>query len=103
MKDAATRAAQAGGERAGASARVANRTSETIRGLAVSLRDSARAAREMARVAQQQEGDIEQVLKTMNGIAHATAGTVVATQTVEGEARSLNDLAASLREAVKRE
>jgi methyl-accepting chemotaxis protein len=103
VKDAATRAAQAGGERADASARLATRTRETIRGLAISLRESARAAREIARVAQQQEGDIEQVLVAMNEIAHATAGTVVTTQHVENEARSLNDLAASLRDAVNRE
>lgn len=101
VKGAAMRAAQAGGERAGASARVANRTTETIRELAVSLRDSSRAAREIARVAQQQEGDIEQVLKAMNEIALATAGTVLSTQHVENEARSLNDLAASLRDEVK--
>jgi methyl-accepting chemotaxis protein len=103
VKEAAMRAAQAGGERAGASARVASRTGETIRELAVSLRDSARAAREIARVAQQQEGDIEQVLKAMNEIALATAGTVVSTQHVESEARALNDLAASLRDEVKGE
>jgi len=103
VKGAAMRAAQAGGERAGASARVATRTTETIRELVVSLRDSARAAREIARVAQQQEGDIEQVLKAMNEIALATAGTVVSTQHVENEARSLNDLAASLRDEVKGE
>jgi methyl-accepting chemotaxis protein len=101
-KDAAASAAQAGGERAVASARVATRTSETMRGLAVSLRESARAAREIARVAQQQEGDIEQVLKAMNEIAHATEGTVVSTRHVEGEAASLNELAASLQDAVKR-
>ncbi|HET6439806.1 MAG TPA: chemotaxis protein [Anaeromyxobacter sp.] len=102
-RDAAGRAAQAGGERATAAARVASRTSATIRGLAVSLRDSARAAREIARAAQQQEGDIEQVLKAMNEIAHATAGTVASTQFVEREARSLNDLAGSLRDAVRGE
>jgi hypothetical protein len=103
VRDAAARAAQAGAERAGATARVASRTSETMRGLAVSLRDSARAAREIARVAQQQEGDIEQVLKAMNEIAHATQGTVTSTRVVEREAASLNELAASLRESVKRE
>lgn len=103
LKDAAAGAAQAGGERAVASARVATRTSETMRGLAVSLRESARAAREIARVAQQQEGDIEQVQKAMNEIAHATEGTVVATRHVEREAASLNELAASLQDAVKRE
>lgn len=103
VRYAATLAAEAGGERARLSARVATQTSEAVRTLALSLRDSARAAREIARVAQQQEGDIEQVLKAMNEIAHATAGTVTSTQHVEGEARSLNDLAASLREAVKAE
>jgi methyl-accepting chemotaxis protein len=103
VKDAAAGAAQAGGERAAAGARVATRTSETMRGLAVSLRESARAAREIARVAQQQEGDIEQVLMAMNEIAHATEGTVVSTRHVEREASSLNELAASLQDAVKRE
>jgi methyl-accepting chemotaxis protein len=95
--------AQSLAERAVAGARVAARTSETMRGLAVSLRESARAAREIARVAQEQEGDIEQVLKAMNEIAHATEGTVVATRHVEREAASLNALAASLQDAVKRE
>ncbi len=103
VRNAATQAAQAGGERAGASARVAGRTSELIHELAVSLRDSARAARDIARAAQQQEGDIEQVLKAMNEIAHATEGTVVSTRAVESEARSLNELAASLRDEVKGE
>jgi methyl-accepting chemotaxis protein len=101
VKEAAAGAAQAGGEHAGASARVASQTSETMRGLAISLRESARAAREIARVAQHQESDIEQVLKAMNEIAHSTAGAAVSTQRVESEARSLNDLAASLRAAVK--
>ncbi len=103
VRDGAARAAQAGAERAGASARVGSRTSETMRGLAVSLRESARAAREIARVAQQQEGDVEQVLKAVNEIAHVTRGAVNATQHVEREAASLNELAASLRDAVKRE
>jgi methyl-accepting chemotaxis protein len=101
VQEAAARAAQAGEERAVASARVATQTGETMRGLAVSLRESSRAAREIARDAQQQEGDIERVLKAMSEIAHATAGTVVSTGHVEREARSLNDLAASLRAAVK--
>ena len=101
VSDEANLAAQAGSERAAASARVATHTSETIRGLAVALRQSARTAREIARVAQQQEGAIELVLKAMNEIAHATGGTALITQHVESEARSLNELAASLREAVK--
>jgi methyl-accepting chemotaxis protein len=102
VKDTAAAAASAGGERAAAGARVAARTSETMRGLAVSLRESARAAREIARVAQQQEGDIELVLKAMNEIAHATAGTVSSTRHVESEAASLTELAASLQDGVKR-
>jgi methyl-accepting chemotaxis protein len=101
VQEAAARAAQSGGERAVASAQVATRTSETMRGLAVSLSESARAARGIARDAQQQEGAIEQLLKAMSEIAHATAGTVVSTGHVEREARSLNDLAASLRTTVE--
>jgi len=37
----------------------------------------------------------------MNEIAHATEGTAVTTRNVEREARSLNELAASLRDEVK--
>jgi methyl-accepting chemotaxis protein len=98
-----TERAQRLAERAVASARVATRTSETMHGLAVSLRESSRAAREIARVAQQQEGDIEQVFKAMNEIAHASEGTVVAFRHVEREAASLHELAASLQDSVKRE
>jgi methyl-accepting chemotaxis protein len=101
VREAAVRSAQAGEAHVEAAARVATQTSEIVRGLAVSLHDSARAARDLARVAQQQEGDIEQVLKAMNEIAHATAGTEASTRLVEREARALNGLAASLREAVK--
>ncbi|HTN53150.1 MAG TPA: methyl-accepting chemotaxis protein, partial [Anaeromyxobacter sp.] len=60
-----------------------------------------RAAKEIARVAQQQESGFEQVLKAMTEIAHATEETVASTEAVGQEARSLNDLAASLQAAVK--
>jgi methyl-accepting chemotaxis protein len=101
VREAAARAAEAGGAHAGAAVRVAAQSGEIVRGLAVSLRESARAAKELARVAQEQEGDIEQVLKDMNEIAHATAGTEASTRLVEREARALNGVAAELREAVK--
>jgi methyl-accepting chemotaxis protein len=101
VRDEAARAAQAGGVHAAAAVRVAAQSGEIVRGLAVSLRESARAAKELARVAQEQEGDIEQVLKDMNEISHATAGTEASTRLVEREARALNGVAAELREAVK--
>jgi methyl-accepting chemotaxis protein len=97
----ATQAARSGSERATAGARVAAQTGEVIRRLAVALRESARGAREIARMAQHQEGGIEQVLKAMNEIALSTADRAQSTQHVEREARSLNDLASSLRDAVK--
>jgi methyl-accepting chemotaxis protein len=102
VREAAVRAAQVGGAHAGAAAKVATQTGEIVRGLAVSLRESARAARELAKLAQHQEGDIEQLLKAMNEIAHATAGTEASTRLVEREARALNGLAAELREAVRK-
>ena len=94
-------AAEVGSQRAKAGARVVDQTGETIRNLAAALRESSRAAKEIARVAQQQENGIEQVLKAMNEIHIATEGTVASTHQVAAEARSLNELATSLRAAVK--
>lgn len=74
---------------------------EEVRGLSATLRDSARAAREIARVAQQQEGGIELALKAMNQIALATEETVTSTQHVAREARELEAMAASLRAATR--
>jgi methyl-accepting chemotaxis protein len=98
---AALSEAQDGSARAQAGARVAAETGDIIRDLSNALRQSSRAAREIAHVAQQQEGAIEQVLKAMNAIAHATEGAVAVTHHVEKEARSLHDLATSLKTAVK--
>ena len=52
-------------------------------------------------MAQQQESAIEQVLKAMNEIGHATEETVASTQEVAREARALNDLASTLRAATR--
>jgi methyl-accepting chemotaxis protein len=98
---AAMSAAEGGIERAQLGAMAATRTGETIRGLATALSESARAAREIARVAQQQEGAIEQVLKSMSEIAHATDETLASTREVDREARALNELATFLRTATK--
>jgi methyl-accepting chemotaxis protein len=74
---------------------------ETIRSLAIAIRGSSRAAREIARVAQQQESEIEQVLKSLNEIHHATEDTVASTQSVADEARTLTELATTLRTATR--
>jgi methyl-accepting chemotaxis protein len=74
---------------------------ETIRSLAMAIRGSSRAAREIARVAQQQESEIEQVLKSLNEIHHATEDTVASTQSVAEEARTLTELATTLRAATR--
>ena len=100
MLDAVT-AAEGGIAHAQLGASAAIRTAETIRGLATALSESSRAAREIARVAQQQEGAIEQVLKAMNEIAHATDDTLASTREVDREARALNELATFLRAATK--
>ncbi len=98
---AALSAAESGSARAAAGAKVAAETGDVIMGLSTTLRESARAAREIARVAQQQESSIERALKAMNGIAHATDDTMASTQHVAREARSLNALASSLQTVVK--
>lgn len=74
---------------------------ETIRSLAGALRSSSRAAREIARVAQQQESGIEQALMALNEIHHATEDTVASTHSVAAEAQSLNELASALRSATR--
>jgi methyl-accepting chemotaxis protein len=96
---AAVEAAEGGIARAETGARTAGETGDAIRALSTALRDSARAAREIAHVAQQQEGAIERVLKAMNELSHATEGTVASTHEVAREARSLNELASFLKSA----
>jgi methyl-accepting chemotaxis protein len=98
---AAVSAAEHGIGRAQSGAKIATQTSDTIRGLSTALGESARAAREIARVAQQQEGAIEQALKAMNQISHATEETLASTHEVAREARSLNELASFLKTATK--
>ncbi|HET6923361.1 MAG TPA: methyl-accepting chemotaxis protein, partial [Anaeromyxobacteraceae bacterium] len=98
---AALTASENGRSRAEAGAQVVRATAEAIRRLAKALGESSHAAREIARVAQQQENAIEQVLQAMNEIFVATEDTVASTHLVAREAKSLNELAAVLRRAVK--
>lgn len=93
--------ARHGAQRATAGVQTVTRTAETVQNLSTALREAARAAREIARVAQQQEAGVEQVLKAMAEISHATEDTMASTHEVAKEARSLNDLAHMLRQAVK--
>ncbi len=98
---AALTAAEMGSQRAQTGAQVVHATAETIRKLSKALADSARAARDIAQVAQQQEVGIEHVLRAMNEIYVATEDTVSSTHQVAAEARSLNDLASNLKQAFK--
>ncbi len=82
-------------------AQVAATTGETIKRLATALKESSSAAREIATVAQQQDHGIDQVLKAMNEIYLATQETMASTQQVAGEAKSLNDLAQTLKRSVQ--
>jgi methyl-accepting chemotaxis protein len=98
---AATASAQLGGQRAAGGAQVIQQTADTIRKLAAALKDSAQAAKQIARVAQQQENGFEQVLKAMNEIYLATEDNMASTSQVAAGARSLSDLATSLRKSVE--
>ncbi len=93
--------ARQGAQRAGTGVQTVTRTAETVRNLSTALAEAARAGREIARVAQQQEAGVEQVLKAMAEITLATQDTMASTHEVAKEARSLNDLAHMLRQAVK--
>jgi methyl-accepting chemotaxis protein len=97
---AAMSAAEAGGKRAEAAAALVKRTRKTIGDLASALRESAGAAKHIARVAQQQESKFEEVLHAMNSIFLATEKSLASTEQVAREARSLDELATNLRRAV---
>jgi methyl-accepting chemotaxis protein len=94
-------AAEVGVRRAEQGAQVAAATGEAIKRLATALKSSSSAAREIAVVAQQQDHGIDQVLKAMNEIYLATQETMASTQQVAGEAKSLNDLAQTLKKSVQ--
>lgn len=94
-------AAEAGSRRAEGGAHVIHTTADAIRRLSKALDESAHAAKEIARVAQQQENGIEQVMKAMNEIYVATQDTVTSTHEVAAGAKSLNELASTLKKSVK--
>jgi methyl-accepting chemotaxis protein len=94
-------AAEVGVRRAEQGAHVASTTGATIQRLAAALRDSSRAAKEIATMAQQQDHGIDQVRKAMNEIYLATQETMTSTQSVATEAKALNDLASGLKRSVE--
>jgi len=96
-------AAEAGSSRAQEGARVIHQVAETMRGLAGALGDSAKAARDIAQVAQQQESGFEQVMKAVNEIYLASEETAASTRQVADEAKSLDELAARLKKSVRQE
>ncbi|BDG02250.1 methyl-accepting chemotaxis protein [Anaeromyxobacter oryzae] len=98
---AAVTAAEHGALRAEAGAKVAAMTGATIHRLAAALRDSSKAAKDIALVAQQQDHGIDQVLKAMNEIYLATEETMVGTRRIATDARALNDLAHRLDRSVR--
>jgi methyl-accepting chemotaxis protein len=97
----AVEAAESGSVRAGEGAMVIEGAAGTMRDLAQALSDSARAAREIARVAQEQDAGIEQAMKAMNAIYLAAEETAASTARVAAEARSLDELAVRLRKAAR--
>jgi methyl-accepting chemotaxis protein len=97
---AAMSAAEAGERRATGGAELVRKTRKTIRDLAAALRESAGAAKHIAKVAQQQGAKFDEVLGAMNGIYLATEKSLQSTEQVAREARSLDELATSLRRAV---
>jgi methyl-accepting chemotaxis protein len=97
---AAVATAGAGVARAEAGADSIRRTGRAVKGLAEALRESAGAAKHIAKLAQQQESKFDEVLQSMNAIYLATEQSLAATEGVAGEARSLDALASSLRRAV---
>jgi len=97
---AAVTAADAGERRAVAGAELVGKTRATIHDLAAALRESSGAAKQIAKVAQQQETKFDEVLRAMNDIFLATERSLASTEQVAREARSLDDLATSLRRAV---
>jgi methyl-accepting chemotaxis protein len=96
----AVSAAEHGAVRADQGAAVARTTGDTIQRLASALQDSSEAARNIARVAQQQDHGIDLVLKAMNEIFLATEETMAGTHRVATGARTLNDLAIRLQRSV---
>jgi methyl-accepting chemotaxis protein len=97
----AVEAAEAGSLRAGEGAMVIEGAAGTLRDLARALATSARAGREIAGVAQQQESGFEKVMHAMNGIFLAYERTSASTREVATEARAITDLAGRLKRAVR--
>lgn len=71
--------ARAGAVRAEAGALQAGETPRVVQAFEAALGESARAAREIARVAQQQEQGVEVALRAMAQISHATEGATAST------------------------
>jgi methyl-accepting chemotaxis protein len=94
-------AAEAGERRAAAGAELVQKTRKTIHDLASALRESSGAAKHIAGVAQQQESKFDEVLRAMNNIYLATEKSLASTGQVAREARSLDELATSLRRAIE--
>jgi hypothetical protein len=85
------------GLRAGST--IVHRTRGAIQRLSAKLHDSAGAARHIATVAQQQEAKFGEVMHAMDSIDLATEKSLESTEQVAREARSLDELASTLRRA----
>jgi methyl-accepting chemotaxis protein len=97
---AAMTRAERGFQRAEHGAQVARSAGETIHRLSAALRESSRAAQNIAQVALQQDHGVDEVLKAMNEIFRGTEQTMAGTNQVAGGARTLNDLASRLERSV---
>jgi methyl-accepting chemotaxis protein len=95
---AALTAVETGSREAEAGADLARSTGDTIRKLAAAIRDSSEAARHIASVAQNQDKEIDRVMKAMNETFQSLEEGQAATRKVAEEARTLNELAEGLKQ-----
>ncbi len=99
---AAMTAAERGIQHAERGAEVARTTGSTIQRLAAALKDSSKAARDIAQVAQAQDAGVDELRKAMNEIFLATEQATKGTREVEGSANALAEMAERLQKLLRR-
>jgi methyl-accepting chemotaxis protein len=99
---AAMTAAERGIQHAERGAEVAGTTGSTIQRLAAALKDSSKAARDIAQVAQAQDAGVDELRKSMNEIFLATEQATSGTADVEASANALAELAERLQKHLRR-
>ena len=95
---AAVMATDQGSKAVEAGMRLSGEVGESIRALADSIEEAARAATQIAASAQQQLVGMDQVALAMQNIEQASAQNVVSTKQTEGAAQKLHDLGQKLKQ-----